>query len=209
MLFGPAVCRKCSATHTTPAHRYILTPWCENPVVTAQNTRWTLAFLCPGWHWPAPDSAPFLSCVICDLGGPSGPVIVTNRLADLALEGLLERAVSSTYLGACCRPLGRLMPPPLVGRAVAVFFLILSPSPQQPSAAGAEARRRTGVVLLFVRRVHAPPPSAWLSPRPHFPSRVSFMRAFFRVMLCARAAAGGLRCVRGRQAKGRDARRGA
>ena len=27
-------------------------------------------------------------------------------------------------------------------------------------------------------------------------------------MLCARAAAGGLRCVRGRQAKGRDARRG-
>ena len=25
----------------------------------------------------------------------------------------MERAVSSIYLGACCRPLGRLMPPPL------------------------------------------------------------------------------------------------
>ena len=47
----------------------------------------------------------------------------------------------------------------------------------QPSAAG--ARRRAGVVFFFVGRVHAPPPSAWLSPRPHFPSRVSFMRAFF------------------------------
>ena len=32
---------------------------------------------------------------------------------------------------------------------------------------------------FFVGRVHAPPPSAWLSPRPRFPSRVSFMRAFF------------------------------
>ena len=27
--------------------------------------------------------------------------------------------------------------------------------------------------------VHTPPPSAWLSPRPRFPSRVSFMRVFF------------------------------
>ena len=34
----------------------------------------------------------------------------------------MERAVSSTYLGACCRPLGRLVPPPLAGRAVAVFL---------------------------------------------------------------------------------------
>ena len=49
---------------------------------------------------------------------------------------------------------------------------------RQPSAAG--ARRRAGVVLFFVGRVNAPPPSAWLSPRPRFPrSRVSFMRAFF------------------------------
>ena len=29
------------------------------------------AFLCPGCHWPSNDSAPFLSCVICGLGGPS------------------------------------------------------------------------------------------------------------------------------------------
>ena len=87
--------------------------------------------LCPGCHGQAHDSAPFLSCVICDLGGPPGPIIVTGRLADLALEGLVERAVSSTYLGACCRPLGRLVPPLLAGRAVlAVFFLILSHSPQ-------------------------------------------------------------------------------
>ena len=41
-------------------------------------------------------------------------------------------------------------------------------------------------------------------------SRVaSLLWPFLRAMLCARAAAGGLRCVRGRQAKGRDARRGA
>ena len=65
------------------------------------------------------------------------------------------------------------------------------------------------LVFFFVGRVHAPPHSAWLSPRPHFPSRVSFMRAFFRVMLRAREAAGGLRCVRSRQVKGRAARRGA
>ena len=53
------------------------------------------------------------------------------------------------------------------------------------SAAG--ARRRTGVVLLFVRRVHAPPLSAWLSPRPRFSSRVSLMRLFFvrRPAACA------------------------
>ena len=105
VLFGPTVCLKCSATHTTPAHRCLLSPWSENPVVPAQHPRWALAFLYPGCHWPANDSAPFLSCVICDLGGPPGPVIVTNRLVDLALEGLVERAVSSTYLGACCRPL--------------------------------------------------------------------------------------------------------
>ena len=36
-----------------------------------------------------------------------------------------------------------------------------------------------------------------------------FHACFFRVMLCAHAAAGGLHCARGRQAKGRDARRGA
>ena len=42
-----------------------------------------------------------------------------------------------------------------------------------------------------------------------FPESRFFHACFFRVMLCARAAAGGLRCVRGRQAKGRDARRGA
>lgn len=35
-----------------------------------------------------------------------------------------------------------------------------------------------------------------------------FHACFFRVMLWVRAAAGGLRCVRGRQAKGHDARRG-
>ena len=40
-------------------------------------------------------------------------------------------------------------------------------------------------------------------------SRLLYAPFFFRAMLCARAAAGGLRCVRGRQAKGRDARRGA
>ena len=88
------------------AHRCILPPWCENPVVPAQHPRGalTLAFLYPGCHWPANDSAPFLSCVICDdLGGPPGPGIVTNHLADLALEGLVERAVSSTYLGAAPR----------------------------------------------------------------------------------------------------------
>ena len=42
-----------------------------------------------------------------------------------------------------------------------------------------------------------------------FPESRFFHAFFFRVMLRARAAAGGLRCVRGRQAKGRDARRGA
>ena len=42
-----------------------------------------------------------------------------------------------------------------------------------------------------------------------FPESRFFHACFFRVMLCARAAAGGLRCVRGRQAKGHDARRGA
>ena len=46
-------------------------------------------------------------------------------------------------------------------------------------ASAAGARRRAGVVFFSVGRVHAPPPSAWLSPRPHFPSRVSFMRSFF------------------------------
>ena len=39
-------------------------------------------------------------------------------------------------------------------------------------------------------------------------SRLSYA-PFFRAMLCARAAAGGLRCVHGREAKGHDARRGA
>ena len=43
-----------------------------------------------------------------------------------------------------------------------------------------------------------------------FPESRFFYAYFFRVMLSAYAAAGGLRrCVRGRQAKGRDARRGA
>ena len=38
-------------------------------------------------------------------------------------------------------------------------------------------------------------------------SRLSYAH-FFRAMLRARAAAGGLRCARGREAKGHDARRG-
>ena len=101
-----------------------------------------MALLYPACHGQAHDSAPFLSCVICDLRGPPGPVIVTNHLADLALDGLVERAVSSTYLGACCRPLGRLVPPPLAGRAVAVFFLILSPSPHRISRCSRGTRER-------------------------------------------------------------------
>ena len=47
-----------------------------------------------------------------------------------------------------------------------------SPAPQEHDGG-------LGSYFFFVGRVHAPPPSAWLSPRPHFPSRVSFMRAFF------------------------------
>ena len=42
-----------------------------------------------------------------------------------------------------------------------------------------------------------------------FPESRFFHACFFRVMLSARVAAGGLRCVRGRQAKGRGVRRGA
>ena len=40
----------------------------------------------------------------------------------------MERAVSSTYLWCPFAGRGQLVPPPLAGRAVAVF-LILSPSP--------------------------------------------------------------------------------
>ena len=67
------------------------------------------ALLYPGCHC---DSAPFLSCVICDLGGPSEPAIVPELSGPcpLALEGLVERAVSLTYLwcpwpapGGLCR----------------------------------------------------------------------------------------------------------
>ena len=40
-----------------------------------------------------------------------------------------------------------------------------------------------------------------------FPESRNSYAHFFRAMLCARAAAGGLRCVHGREAKGHDARR--
>ena len=78
----------------------------------------------------------------------------------------------------------------------------------QPSAAG--ARRRAGVVFVFVGRGQAPPPSAWLSPRHFSPSRVSFMRAFF-APCCGFVVRGRpVACAvwRGREANGHGARRG-
>ena len=74
----------------------------------------------------------------------------------------MERAVSLTYLWCPCRSLGRLVPPPLAGRAVAVF-LILSPSPQSPHS-------RIGDDLVTLPRVvheagpeHLAPASSCLS----------------------------------------------
>ena len=75
-LFGPTVCLKCTATHSTPAHRCCCLLGCKN--------RWSLpcplpghwACLYPGCHWPlAYDNAPFLSCGNFSSGVRQGPVI--------------------------------------------------------------------------------------------------------------------------------------
>ena len=93
---------------------------------------------------------PFLSCVVCDLSGPSGPVIEHSRWRTCP-RGLVERAVSSTYLGACCRPLGRLLPPPLAaaGRAGGSCFLIPSRSPQFSSGSRPAAATVAAICHCF------------------------------------------------------------
>ena len=79
--------------------------------------------LCPAGHGPCHDTSPFLSSwCLCDL--PQQSAIVHNRPS---LEGLVERAVSSTYLGALPAP--RAATASSAGRAGWLFFLILSPSP--------------------------------------------------------------------------------
>ena len=76
-----------------------------------------------------------------------------------------------------------------------------SPSPQEHGGA-------LGSFLFFVRRMHAPHHSAWLSPRHFSPSRIFFMRAFFASCFgfVRRPAACAVGC--GREAKGNDTRRG-
>ena len=132
-LFGPTVCLKCTATHSTPAHRCCCLLGCKN--------RWSLpcplpghwACLYPGCHWPlAYDNAPFLSSGNFSSGVCQGPVIVDSHLSGPCPRGLLWSGWPPwPTFGAHCRSFGRLVPPPLAGRAVA-GFLILSPSPQSP-----------------------------------------------------------------------------
>ena len=117
MLFGPTVCLKCTAAHSTPAHRCFVSPWCEN--------RWSLPNTPPG-YWAlctllSCDSAPFLSCGKFPSGVRQGPVI------DSHLSGPCPRGPCGAG-GLLDLPLvpmagrGQLVPPPLAGRAVAVFF---------------------------------------------------------------------------------------
>ena len=75
-----------------------------------------------------------------------------------------------------------------------------SPSPQEHDG---------GLGSYFLRRSSArtAPFCVAITTATFFESRF-FHACFFRVMLWVRTAAGGLRCVRGRQAKGHDARRG-
>ena len=126
MLFGPTVCLKCTAAHSTPAHRCFVSPWCKN--------RWSLPNTSPG-HWAlctllSCDSAPFLSCGKFPSGVRQGPVIDSN------LSGPCPRGPCGAG-GLIDLPLvpmagrGQLVPPPPAGRVVA-GFLILSPSPQSP-----------------------------------------------------------------------------
>jgi hypothetical protein len=91
-------------------------------------------------------------------------------------------------------------------RAPKLHIADKDPSPQR------ERRRSTtaGWGRIFFRRSSArTAPFCVAITTATFPESRFFHACFFRVMLRARAAAGGLRCVRGRQAKGRDARRGA
>ena len=115
----------CSSQYTrTPMFCCLL--GCEN--------RWSLPNTPPG-YWAlctllSYDSAPFLSCGKFPSGVRQGPVI------DSHLSGPCPRGPCGAG-GLLDLPLvpmagrGQLVPPPLAGRAVAVF-LILSPSPQSP-----------------------------------------------------------------------------
>ena len=72
--FGPTVCLKCTAAHSTPAHRCFCLLGCEN--------RWSLPNTPPG-YWAlctllSYDSAPFLSCGKFPSGVRPGPVIACH-----------------------------------------------------------------------------------------------------------------------------------
>ena len=72
--FGPTVCLKCTAAHSTPAHRCFCLLGCEN--------RWSLPNTPPG-YWAlctllSYDSAPFLSCGKFPSGVRQGPVIACH-----------------------------------------------------------------------------------------------------------------------------------
>ena len=68
---------KCYSHHTHTDVLCLLVR--KKPVVPANTPRGVLALLCPAGYREAHDGGQFLSCVVCDLSGPSGPVIEHNR----------------------------------------------------------------------------------------------------------------------------------
>ena len=131
-LFGPTVCLKCTAAHNTPAHRSFVLSLvvktggpCPSP---PRGIGPSCTLLSLAWAY---DSAPFLCCGKFPSGVRQGPVI-DSHLSGPCPRGLLWSGWPPwPTFGAHCRSSGRLVPPPLAGRAVA-GFLILSPSPQSP-----------------------------------------------------------------------------
>ena len=127
MLFGPMACLKCTASHSTPAHRCFVISLVVKTggfYPTPPPGYWALCTLL------SCDSAPFLSCGKFPSGVRQGAVV------DFHLSGPCPRGPCGAggLLDLPLVPLagrGQHVPPPLAGRAVAVF-LILSPSPQSP-----------------------------------------------------------------------------
>ena len=103
VLFGPTVCL--NAVLPTPHTHRCLLPACENPcpLPTPRGGYWLSCTLLVIGD-PMTDGR--FSLCLCDLSaclsGPSVPVIVHD--GRLALEGVVERAVSSSYLGALPAP---------------------------------------------------------------------------------------------------------